>query len=96
MKKIDELKWWNIIAFSADIATTRVAFMLGAIEANPVMAGWPYEWIAGAKGGVLLALLAIKKTSKWTLATLWYGGAATSAVVGWNLYQFGRYLEWVP
>lgn len=94
MKKIDKLKWWNIAAFSADIATTRIAFLLGAVEANPVMAGWPYEWIAGAKGVVLFALLSLR-AGKWAEASLWYGGAATTAVVVWNLYQFGRYLWWI-
>lgn len=82
------LRIWITAAFLADLISTGIAFSLGAVEANPVMAGWSIYRIAAAKLSVLAAVLLIRKPGAWATAVLLYGALATSAVVAWNLSQF--------
>lgn len=81
-----------IVAFAADLATTGAAFMLGAAEANPVMAGWSYWQIVAAKSAVLGGLLwAAWRPSRWGDAAAWYGLVATGGVSVWNVAQLVRF-----
>lgn len=81
-----------IAAFAADLITTGIAFSMGASEANPLMADWPFWKILAAKIAVLAGVLVFSwKPSKWGNAVLWYGVVTTASVAAWNTYGIIRY-----
>lgn len=80
-----------MITFALDFATTAWAFSLGAIEANPLMAGWPL-WKIGAAKFLVLGLV-LWCADRGTMAKIvhGYGATVTAGAVVWNLYGIVAY-----
>lgn len=95
MQFLSKLKVGISLAFVADIATTGIAFLFGAVEANPLMQGWDYWQIVAAKSAVLIVLIMVKKDTLMARIVFLYGICATMGVSLWNGYQLIKYWWWV-
>jgi hypothetical protein len=82
--KILHSKWTFLALQVMDILTTLVAFHLGALEVNPLVARLTHHFgpMGGLIGGKVIALLIVLRVRK----LVWAANLIYAGVVLWNVY----------